>query len=182
MTLYSFVSFVHVVSTLGIVAALSLEAATLVRLRTAKTSDEVRLWIDLAPGLPALAIGSLVFLLLSGGYLTSQMSAWALAWPTLAVATLLLIAPLGAASGKRMRAIRRASAVNNSNESDLLARLRDPFLKFSLNVRIALLLAIVLLMTAKPGLPESLAIVGVYANLGFASTLLFWRRTGITGR
>src|ERR1700676_2050207 len=91
MTLYSTVLFVHVVSALGIFAALSLEAAALVRLRRATTASEARLWMEFAPGLPALAIGSLVFLLLSGIFIATQMSGWTLAWPRVALGALILI-------------------------------------------------------------------------------------------
>jgi hypothetical protein len=180
MTLYSVVLFVHVASALGIFAALSLEAVALLHLRRSTTASEVRLWMELAPGLPSLAIGSLIFLLLTGIFMTAQMSGWTLAWPRVAVATLILIAPLGAATGRRMRAIRLACAASKPNESDFLGKLRDPFLKFSMNIRIALVLGIVLLMTAKPGLPESLGIVAVFAILGFVSTILFWRRDSPT--
>jgi hypothetical protein len=176
MTLYSVVLFVHVVSALGIVAALGIETVALLRLRRATTSNEARLWLELAPGLPALTIGSLVLLLFSGIFMTTQMSGWMLAWPRVAVATLFLIAPLGTVTGRRMRAIRLACAANTRNESALLRKLRDPFLKFSMNIRIALILGLVLLMTAKPGLPESLSIVAAFAILGFISTAIFWRR------
>jgi hypothetical protein len=88
---------------------------------------------------------------------------------------LILIGPLGAITGKRMRAIRAACAANKPNESDLLGKLRDPSLKFSMNIRIALVLGIVLLMTAKPELRESLGVVVSSVFLGFVSTV-FWRR------
>ena len=175
MTFYSAVLFVHVVSALGVFAALSLEAVGLVHLRRATTANEARLWIEFAPGLPALAIGSLVFLLLSGIFMATQMSGWVLAWPRVAMGALILIGPLGAITGRRMRAIRAACAANKPNESDLLGKLRDPFLKFSMNIRIALVLGIVLLMTAKPELRESLGVVVSSVFLGFVSTV-FWRR------
>jgi hypothetical protein len=176
MTLYSVELFVHVVSALGIFAALTLEAAALIRLRRATSANEARLWIEFAPGVPALAIGSLVFLLLSGIFMTAQMSGWKLAWSRVALGALILIAPLGAVTGRRMRAIRQACAANNPTESDLFGRLRDPFLKFSMNIRIALVLGIVLLMTAKPELRESVGIIVSSVFLGFVSTILLWRR------
>jgi hypothetical protein len=179
MTLYSGVLFVHVVSALGIFAALGIEAVTLSRLRQSTDSTEARRWLDLAPGLPAIAIGSLLFLLLSGGYMTSEMSGWNLAWPKVALAALILIAPFGAVTRKRLRAIRQACFASNTNESDLTSRLRDPVLKHSLDIRISLALAIVLLMTAKPGLQESLGIVAGFALLGFASTFLLWRDNSV---
>jgi hypothetical protein len=175
MTLYSAVLFVHVVSALGVFAALSLEAVGLVHLRRATTASEARLWIDFAPGLPALAIGSLVFLLLSGIFMTVQMGGWTLAWPRVAMGALILIGPLGAVAGRRMRAIRAACAANNPNDSGLVGKLRDPFLKFSMNIRIALVLGIVLLMTAMPELRESLGIVVSSVFLGLVSIVL-WRR------
>ena len=50
-----------------------------------------------------IAIGSLLALLLSGAYMTAQMSGWAFGWPKVAVAAMVLIAPIGAATGRRMR-------------------------------------------------------------------------------
>ena len=175
MTFYSAVLFVHVVSALGVFAALSLEAVGLVHLRRATTASEARLWIEFAPGLRALAIGSLVFLLISGIFMTAQMGGWTLAWPRVALGALILVAPLGAVTGSRMRAIRAACAANKPNESDLQGKLRDPFLKFSMNHRIPLGLGIVLLMTAKPELRQSVGIVVSAVFLGFVSTV-FWRR------
>ena len=179
MTLYSVELFVHVVSALGIFAALTLEGVSLAHLRRATTASQARLWIEFAPGLPALAIGSLVFLLLSGILMTAQMSGWMLAWPRVAMVALILIGPLGAVTGRRMRAIRQACAANNPMESDLFGKLRDPFLKFSMNIRIALVLGIVLLMTAKPELRESFGIVVSSIFLGLVSTI-FWRRDTVS--
>jgi hypothetical protein len=179
MTLYSVVLFVHIVSTLGVFAALSLEAVGLVHLRRATTASDARLWMEFAPGLPAFAIGSLVFLLLSGIFMTAQMAGWSLAWPRVAMGALILIGPLGAVSGRRMRAIRLACVANKPNESDLLGKLRDPFLKYSMNLRIALVLGIVLLMTAKPELRESFGIVVSSIFLGLVSTI-FWRRDTVS--
>jgi hypothetical protein len=175
MTFYSVVLFVHVVSAFGIVAALSLAAVTLARLRRATTVSEARLWIEFAPGVPALAIGSLAFLLLSGIYMTVQMGGWTLAWPKVALGALILIGPLGAVTGRRLRAIQVACATNTPNESDIFAKLRDSFLVFSMNMRIALVLGILLLMTAKPELRQSLGIVVSSVFLGLVSTV-FWRR------
>jgi hypothetical protein len=175
MTFYSAILFVHVASAFGVVAALSLAAVTLARLRRARTVSEARLWIEFAPGVPALAIGSLVFLLVSGIYMTVQMSGWTLTWPKVALGALILIGPLGAVTGRRLRAIQIACATSTPNESELFAKLRDPFLVLSMNMRIALVLGILLLMTAKPELRQSLGIVVSSIFVGLVSTV-FWRR------
>ena len=175
MTLYSVVLFVHVASAFGIAAALGLAAVTLSRLRRANTVGEARLWIEFAPGVPALAIVSLVFMLLSGIYMTAQVGGWTLAWPKVALGALILIGPLGAVTGRRLRAIKIACAAVTPNESDIFAKLRDPFLVYSMNMRIALVLGILLLMTAKPELRQSLGIIVSSIFLGLVSTV-FWRR------
>jgi hypothetical protein len=176
MTVYSVVLFVHVVSALVLAAAMRLEALTLIHLRKATTAAEARFVMDLAPGFPVAAMASLVVLLLSGGYMTLQESAMGLAWPRVALTALILIGPLGAVSGRKMRTIRRLSAAGQSAGSELVKKLQDPFLKFSMIVRVALVLAIVLLMTAKPALQESLVAVGGFGIVGIAAGLLFSRR------
>jgi hypothetical protein len=107
-----------------------------------------------------------------------RMSAFDLAWPKVAIVALLLIAPFGALTGKRMRAIRRSSAAAAEMKSELLRRLQDPFLKISLGIRIAAFLGIVLLMATKPELWQSIAIVMVSVVLGLLLSLVAWRRTG----
>ena len=106
------------------------------------------------------------------------MSAFGLAWPEVTVAALLLIAPLGALTGRRMRAIRRASSDAKAINSELLSRPQDPFLKISLGIRIAIVLGIVLVMSAQPELWESINILGIAIVLGLLSSLLASRRSG----
>jgi hypothetical protein len=100
------------------------------------------------------------------------MSAFELAWPKVAVGALLLIGPLGALTGWRLRAIRHASVATKAINSELSSRLRDPFLKVSLSIRIALFFGIVLLMSAKPGLWLSIGIVATSVVLGLLLSLL----------
>lgn len=95
------------------------------------------------PGLPLVAMGSLLVIFSSGIYLAIRMSAFGLAWPKAAVGALLLIAPLGALTARRMRAIRQTSTGATTITSELIDRLQDPFLKISLGIRIAVSLAIV---------------------------------------
>ena len=93
----------------------------------------------------------------------------------MALGALILIGPLGAVTGRRLRAIQIACAAVTPNESDIFAKLRDPFLVYSMNMRIALVLGILLLMTAKPELRESMGIIVSAIFLGLVSTV-FWRR------
>lgn len=172
MTLYSAVLFVHVAAVLFLFAALSFEALSLVHLRRATTLAEARLWLEPVPGLPLIAMGSLLAVFFSGVYLTLRMAAFGEAWPKVTVAALLLVAPLAAISGRRMRAIKQTCAKAKQISAELEGRLRDPLLKVSLGIRVAVILGIVLLMGATPALWESAGIVGASVILGLAASRL----------
>jgi len=178
MTLYSLILFVHVTAVLGLCAALSFEVLSLFHLRRASTVIEARGWIEPVPGLPLVAMGSLLIIFFSGVYLAMRMSAFSLAWPKVTVAALLVIAPLGALTGRRMRTIRLACADAKAINPDLLKPLQDPFLKVSLGLRIFVFLAIVLLMASKPELSEAISVVGIFVVLGLLSSLLTSPRRG----
>jgi hypothetical protein len=178
MTLRSLVLFVHVTAVLAMFAALSFEALSLFQLRRVSSLTELRRWIDPIPHLPWIARGSLLLVFLSGVYLTVRMSAFELAWPKVAAVALLLIAPLGALTGWRMRTIRRACVETKAINSELTGRLQDPFLKISLSIRLALVLGILLLMSAKPDLWQSIDIAGISVVVGLLLSRLAWGRTG----
>jgi hypothetical protein len=171
LTSYSLILFVHVTAVLTLFAASAFEALSLFHLRRASNVIEVRLWLDPIPRLPLAAMGSLLIVVFSGIYLTVRMSAFGAAWPKVTMAALLIVAPLAAITGGRMRAIRRKSATSTAIDPDLRSRLRDPILKLSLGIRIAVILGIVLLMGAKPAFGESLGIVGASVVVG-----LLWPR------
>jgi hypothetical protein len=160
MTVYSLILFTHVVATLFMVAALTIEAVVLSNLRPAENTTTPRSWLDLWPVVQVIAIASLLALLVSGGYLVERSSGWKIAWPKVAVGILAIIAVLGAISGARLREIRR---------SGLKAHAQLVFLILSSRIRIALSLAAVWLMTARPGLMESLSISGAAVLCGFAT-------------
>jgi hypothetical protein len=178
MTLRSLVLFVHVTAVLTMFAALSFEALSLFELRRASTLTELRRWIDPLPYLPSVARGSLLLVFLSGVYLTVRMSAFELAWPKVAVGTLLLIAPLGALTGWRLRGLRRTSVETKAISSELTSRLRDRFLKVSLSIRTSLFFGILLLMSAKPDLWVATGIVATSVVLGLLLSLFAWGRSG----
>lgn len=176
MTLYSLVLFVHVTAVLALFASLSFEVLSLFRLRRASTLAEVRLWMEPVPGLPLVILSSALSVFLSGVYLAMRMSAFGLAWIEVAIAALLLIAPFGALTGRRMRAIRQACANAKTINPDLFSRVQDPVLMISLSARIFVFFGIVLLMAAKPELWESISTVGISVLLGLLSSLVFRRR------
>lgn len=177
MTFYSIILFLHVAAVLVLFATLSFEFLSLLHLRHASDLSDVRRWIDPIPGIPLMAMFSILVILISGIYLAVRMAAFDLAWPEVTIVALLLIAPFGALTGKRMRVIRRSSAEATTIRPELLRNLQDPFLKISLGIRTVVFLGIVLLMAAKPDLGQSIGIVVCSLVIGLLLGLLS-RRTG----
>jgi cation transport ATPase len=176
MTLYSIILVIHITAVLVLCAMLSVEVFSLVHLRGASTFAEAHPWIETLPRQPLFAVGSILLILFSGVFLVIQESASGRAWPKVAAATLLLMAPFGAITSRRMRTIRKAY-VEKAFNSELLDRLQDPLLKISLSVRIAVFFGIFLLVSAKPGLWESIGLVVTFVVLGLLLSRLAWRRS-----
>jgi hypothetical protein len=169
MSLYSIVLFFHVGSALVLAAALGMEGMVLGRLRRVTSAREAEPWFGAwAPWTAGL---SLLVLLLTGGYLTGRLAQWALAWPKAALVALVLIGAFGGITSKRMRLARKACSTGEQGDSECLRRLRDPLLKISVNMKIALLFAAVLLMTTNPGLYASWGIVAGGVLVGFLVSL-----------
>lgn len=179
MSLYTIVLFLHVSAVLALFAGLGFETLSLFRLRRAATVAEACLWIDPVPRLPLWTGGSALVTFISGIYLAQRVSAFGQAWIDLTIVALLLIAPVGALTGKRMRTIRRALTNASPLEHDLILRLDDSLLKISLSLRICIFLGIVLLMAAKPELVQAVSIVVGSLVLGVLSPLVFWRRRAL---
>lgn len=177
MTFYSIILFLHVAAVLVLFATLSFEFLSLSHLTHASDLSDVRRWVDPVPGTPLMAMFAIIAILVSGIYLAMRMSAFDLAWPKVTIVALLLIAPFGALTGKRMRVIRRTSTEATTIRPELLRRLQDPFLKISLGIRSVVFLGIVLLMAAKPELRQSIGIVACSLVIGLLLGLLS-RRTG----
>jgi hypothetical protein len=169
MTIYSLVLFVHVTAVLILAAVLTVETLSLYYLRRATSAIEARPWIDPVPGLRSLAIGSLAVILISAIYLVIPIATFHTAWPKVAVLSLLLMGPLGAMTGRRMRAIRQAASHQKMIGTELLDQLRDRFLKMSLCVRIAVFFGIFLLVSIKPGLWASVGLMGASVVVGLLS-------------
>ena len=177
MTVYSLVLFLHVGAALVLASALSIDALILFQLRRATFPSGTKSWLDLWQRVPGIAGGSGLALLLSGGYLTHRMSAGTEAWPKVALAALILIGVLGGVTSRRMRALRRTSA---RDQSEFFRRRGHPILRISLSLRIALVFAAVLLMNAKPQLRESLSVVGAALVLGLVAAFLIPSRESVS--
>src|SRR5262249_37577781 len=139
------------------------------RLRAASTPDDARPWIQPFPKLPILAVASLPLILFSGIYMVRLLAVQDQAWPHVAGAALVLMAPFGVISQRRLRSIR--NSFSGGNAADMLGKLRDPLLKASLGVRVATFLGVFLLVSLKPGLWPSIGLVATSMAIGVLPTL-----------
>jgi len=174
MTFYSFALFLHILGALGLFVALGLEWTSLWYLRRATSVEQVNQWLPIFALLRRVYPVSWAAILLPGFYMTA--TAWrGAAWISIAFAAIILIVVIGVAlTGRRVPAIGQAVAMESGPLSPTLhQQLRDPLLWVSIQVRLAMALGIVFLMTVKPGLGGALLTVGVSVALGMA---LAWDR------
>lgn len=177
MTFYSIALFLHIVGALGLFVALGLEWVSLLYLRRATTIEQAREWLSVLGLLRWVGPTSMGIILLPGFYMMATVWRGA-AWIGVALAAMILLAVIGAAvTGPRMATIGRAVATESGSLSlAFRQRLHDPFLWASIQIRVAIALGIVFLMTVKPGLGGALLTVGVALILGLASALPMWGR------
>jgi hypothetical protein len=177
MTLYSLALFIHIVGALGLFIGLGLEWASLWYLRRATTAEQAQQWLLVFALLRRLYPAAWAAILLAGIYMTATV--WGgVAWIGVAFAAMFLLPILGAAiSGRRLAAIGPALTAEQGWLSPALRQqLRDPLLWVSIQVRLAIAVGIVFLMTVKPGLGEALLALGLAVVLGLASALPAWSR------
>jgi hypothetical protein len=162
--LRSILLFVHVVGAMGIFVALGMEALALAQLRRASDAAVSR------AALVALGAGqrvggpSTLLLLLSGLYLATAYWRWQGAWIGLGLLGLVSVGAVGGLmTGRSVRRLRKG--LETSATLALLAEERQT-LWASFVIRAALLVAVLFLMTVKPGPVGSLATLGTGVAAG----------------
>ena len=180
MSVYPIAVFLHVVGALGLFVAMGLEWVIVARLRLAETAAQAREWLGLLGVIRWLSPGSMAAILLAGIYMAATV--WGgVGWIVVALVALLLLPPLGALTLRRLPRIAQDMAGETGPLS--VARrqqLGDPLLQVSIQVRTAIALGIVFLMTNKPDALGSAAAIGVAVVLGlaFSFPVLNQARTG----
>lgn len=174
MTIRSFVLFAHLVGMLALFVTLAGEWLTLELVRNAPGAGPPSLAVRVLRLLPRFTATAVGLILISGIYLAAQYGVLGSAWVGVSFGAMALMAVLG---GSALRPVMRGVAQRTHvSRIDAVATLRrhaaHPFLRASLNMRIATALALVYLMIAKPNLLASSLVVGVALALGTAATLV----------
>jgi hypothetical protein len=175
MTLYFAARALHILGGLGMFMALGVELAGTAALATARTADQVRRALAVHRINARLGPFILALVLIPGIYLAMQWGGpW---WTRLSFLALLVILILGGAvSRRRMVALAKSLPAGPASDEPLSLeierRVQDPVLRGSLTVRAFLVLGIVVLMTTKPQLGGSLAVMGVALLLAAVLTMV----------
>ena len=178
MTLYSAALFLHIVGALLLFTALSLEGVGLRQMRRASTPEQVRDAAGIAGLARMVGPASLVGIAVPGLYMTATSWGW-VPWILVGLAAWLLVGASGAFNGIRLASIGRAAAAGGQPLSaELNARIGDPLMVTLWLMRGAIVLAVVFLMTVKPGIVGAVLVVVAGAAIGGVASLPTWRRAG----
>jgi hypothetical protein len=172
MTVYSIALFLHIGGALGFFAVLDLEWMSLRQLRRATTAEQVREWLSISSSVGRVAMLSMLTLFGSGIYMV--VTVWGgIAWIVISLGSLVVLGVIATHLIRgRMAAIRHDITSETGTLSPALYdSLHHPALWIAIQIRVAVALGIVFLMTVKPDLIGSLLTIGIAAVLGLVSAL-----------
>jgi hypothetical protein len=141
--------FVHVISAMGVFATLGMETLALMQIRRATDITAARTALGTLGAGQRVGGPSIVVLLLSGFYLATAFWHWKGAWIGLGFLGLVLIAAVGGLMTARTVG-RLRKALETGGEIAAVQQ-AHPTLRTSFAARLTLLIAVVYLMTVKPG-------------------------------
>lgn len=164
MRWYPLLVFLHVLAAVGIFAAWGIEAVLLQRLRRSVTVEEARTAALQLRKRARAAPSAMLIALATGMTMGAQWGHQA--WMTAAFAALVGIAVIGIASGRRAgpRLAAILSAETERTATDVAAAAH--FLAMSLQLRVAIGVGIIGLMTMKPDARGSLLVLALASVVG----------------
>src|SRR5207249_7521933 len=171
---HNLVLFAHILGAFGLIAAYTIEAIGLRGLRGATRRDEALLWFSISRGIVMrLAPASLGVILIAGLYLMAT-SGGPRGWIVVALASFILLAAVGAV-GTGLRMARIGPAINRAADplpDEVRTALRDRVLLLSLEIRLAMAVGILFLMTLKPSALTSVVVIVLAIAVGLVAGLL----------
>ena len=177
MNIESITLFLHIAGSFGLFLALGLEWVGLRQIRKAMNPEQVRGWMGIQKSVQKVGFASMLTTVVTG--ITMTLMEWGgAAWILVTMASLFLVIGLSAAlTGPQMKELGRALVAGKGSLSTAFrSAANQPLLWISIQTRIAIVLGIVFLKTAKPGIVGSLLTLGAAIILGVASALPLPRR------
>ena len=171
MTMYHLALYAHILGVLGLFIAIGLEWTSMVRMRRARTVEQLREWTSLHATLDKVFPLTAVVILVAGLYMVGDVWGWSYAWINLSLAGLAVMGGLGPLiNGRRLRAIQAAAEAAPAGPvpAGLTRQMQDPILWMSVKIMAAMALGVVYLMAAKPEAGESIAALVIAGLVGWA--------------
>lgn len=167
--MYQVALFIHILGVFGIVAGHTLIHVGLEVMRRAQTIERIRDWAAILAGLDKFMPPVTLAVLVAGVYMAWTRWGWTTPWIDASLVIFLLLMILGPLlPGRRFAAINRAVKTQESGiiPDTLVAQYRDRTLWIIENASSALILAMLFLMTTKPGLAGTLVVIVTGLALG----------------
>lgn len=176
MSLYVIFLYVHVIGAIGYSAGVLIGLLGLFSLRHARSVEEVRSLLELQELTGLISGISLLLTVIAGLYMAATVWGWQTGWINVALGSLVLLLGMGVLMGRRRHAIAlQAKAMSDGPLPDsLVQRIYDPWMALGIYTLVTLVLGLVYLMTAKPGLGVSLLVMGVALILSLVISLPGW--------
>ena len=171
-TLYVIVLFAHIVGMLALFLAIGVQLVALMRLYNARAVMQVREWINAIVAVGRIAPAASLLILSAGLYMTFAEWSIAAAWIDVSLAAFVMLGILGSAVNRRKLAAMQDAArqaPDGAVTTELRRLIHDAALRTSVYVSGWLGLGIVCLMTVKPDLIGSLAVMVMSVLLGLLS-------------
>lgn len=168
MSVYGLSIFLHVVAALAVFGAMTVEWLAIHRLRGVTGVRQVRETLHLLRPLRFLGLPSMLTLLVTGVYMSATN--WGRQpWISLGLLGMVIMGVLGGrVTARRIGALARLLPEHDGPISpELASELHHPALAISLRLRLAIGLGVVFLMTVKPGLTVSVAVLPLFAVAGW---------------
>ncbi|HET9984450.1 MAG TPA: hypothetical protein VFQ38_12710 [Longimicrobiales bacterium] len=175
MDLFLLLVFFHVLGAVGMFAAWGIEAVALGQLRRVATADQARAWMGLRRNAAPLGAGGMLSALVTGLWMMGVR--WGpRPWMMAALAGLVIIVVIGVAFDRRATPRLLAALAGRPERLPAIVHAAHATLAASLRLRVALGVAILGLMTLKPGVPGSLAVLAAGLMLGLGAAVGAGRR------
>ena len=167
MNYYGIALFVHMIGLIALFSGLVLLQRGGVRLRTAASWEEARVWLGLMRPVGGMFLAGSVFLLATGVYMARLEWTQSTPWVVVAEVVVVTFALVGALVGRGLarmgRKARERSGMVGRDERDVL---RAPAIWASIFAMNGGAMGVVWLMTTKPGWAVSIAVPVILTLLG----------------
>jgi hypothetical protein len=180
MSAYNVALFIHILGLITLFAGLAVLQRGGARLRGAATLEQARLWLDLLRPTGRMFPAAAVLLFLSGLFMTGEAWSFTTPWVVVAIVALATMMVVGSTvTGRRLARIgRTASAAGEGPISnELRALITAPGQWVAAAAMNGAAIAVVWLMTTKPGWAVSVAVVVGLSAVGAIVGNAVTRRT-----